>query len=371
MDSFSRSPRVMLYWQYSIYTILSPKDRAMSLSTETLMIFAGAGASKAVGPDRYPTTVEFFDALPSEVTSQPHFQHVDAFLRQSTGEQSLDIELVLWSLKELKEFCQASLDPQQLAGWMIQNGRFNSFGSNANIGSFRDIATANISQLDQLISQINKKVYDLYAQLPEQEALQKTWIPLLKGCATLAPRTEIITTNYDMIIESALDLEHVADNGWRGSVYRTLDTSLWSNPQSADTKGLLTKLHGSVNWSKQDQTIYVGDPTFKGQHENHAIIYPGFKGRPNEPLFLSFHEHLRRVVRSSRVAIFIGFAFRDPYINEIIASAITARTVCIVINPVRVQLPFDSPTTYYLESGFSEESVSKAIAHARDALSGA
>lgn len=342
----------------------------MSQSTETVLVFAGAGASKAVGPSRYPTTVEFFEALPEEVTRQPHFQHVDTFLRQTTGDQSLDIELVLWRLKELREFCLASLDLQQLAGWMIHSGRFNGSGMpNANIGNFRDVASTTIIQLDQLISQINKKVYDLYAQLPEPEALQKTWIPLLKACATLAPRTEIVTTNYDMIIESALDIEPIADNGWRGSVYRTLDTSLWSNLPSADTKGLLTKLHGSVNWSKQDQTIYVSDPTFKGQHENHAIIYPGFKGRPNEPLFLSFHEHLRRVVRSSRVAIFIGFAFRDPYINEIIASSITARTVCIVINPARVPLPFDSPVIHYLESGFNEESVARAISHARDALS--
>lgn len=140
------------------------------------------------------------------------------------------------------------------------------------------------------------------------------------------------------------------------------------NPAYRDTKGLLTRLHGSVNWSKDAETIYVGDPKFKGKHENHAIIYPGFKGRPNEPLFLSFHDHFRRVLRSSRVAIFIGFAFRDPYINEIISNSLTAQTVCIVINPVRVQLPFDLPTTSYLETRFDENAVASAIAIVRNAL---
>ncbi len=342
----------------------------MNASTDSILVFAGAGASKAVGPSQYPTTVEFFNALPAEVTSQPHFQHVETFLRTTTGQESLDIELVLWRLKELREFCHASLDPQNLAGWMIQNGRFNSPGSNAHVGSLREIAGTTIQHLDQLISQINKKVYDLYAKLPDQDSLKRTWIPLLSAISTLTPCTEIVTTNYDMIIESALGIEPVADNGWRGSVYRTLDTPLWQGPSSTHTKGLLTKLHGSVNWSKQGETIFISDPTFKGQHENHAIIYPGFKGRPAEPLFLAFHEHLRRTIQTSRVAIFIGFAFRDPYINEIIASSLTARTTCIVVNPSRVQLPFDLPTTHYVEAGFGEESVSQVISHAREALRG-
>jgi len=348
-----------------------PNNPYMSTFNESILIFAGAGASKAVGPTQYPTTVEFFNALPPEILEQPQFRHVDAFLRSTTGVECLDIELVLWRLKELKEFCQASLEPRHYAGWMIQNGRFNAAIANSNIGAFRDIANATTHQLDQLISQINKKVYDLYAQLPDKKALRRTWTPLLSACNTLSPRTEIVTTNYDMIVESALDLEPVADNGWRGSVYRTLDTSLWQGSTTTQEKGLLTKLHGSVNWSKQGDTIFVSDPTFKGQHENHAIIYPGFKGRPSEPLFLSFHEHLRKTIRTSRVAIFIGFAFRDPYINEVIAASITARTTCIVVNPSRVQLPFDLPKTHYIEAGFDEESVSQIVSFARAALSGA
>ena len=35
-------------------------------SKKTILIFAGAGASKAVSPDDYPTTVEFFKRLPKK-----------------------------------------------------------------------------------------------------------------------------------------------------------------------------------------------------------------------------------------------------------------------------------------------------------------
>lgn len=41
-----------------------------------------AGASKAVDPDQYPTTVEFFDRLPISVTTNLLFKSVVAFLMQ-------------------------------------------------------------------------------------------------------------------------------------------------------------------------------------------------------------------------------------------------------------------------------------------------
>jgi hypothetical protein len=335
----------------------------------TLLIFAGAGASKAVNPDQYPTTVEFFEALSDEIKNDPLFVHVEAFLRETLGNQRLDIELVLWRLQELKIFCENSLRRDQFSGWMIQTGRFALVQPSLSIGHFPHIANMQIEHLSNLISKINRKVYDLYAELPDEKDLARTWNPLLEGCAKLGIRTEIVTTNYDLIIESALDSNAVADNGWRGTVVRKLEIDAWTPISPGLTqRGMLTKLHGSVNWSRNNETIYVSDPTFKGKHENHVIIYPGFKGRPSDGAFLNFHEHFRRSLMASKVVIFIGFAFRDAYINEICDSSITSGTTCIVINPQAVRLPFTNGKAINIESPFDAESVKLALEHANDAL---
>ncbi|MCP5348021.1 MAG: hypothetical protein R3F41_10425 [Gammaproteobacteria bacterium] len=59
-----------------------------------IVVFAGAGASKAVAPEKYPTTVEFFDDLPEEITSNKLFQQVVEFLKEDSGKGPIDIELL-------------------------------------------------------------------------------------------------------------------------------------------------------------------------------------------------------------------------------------------------------------------------------------
>ena len=97
-----------------------------------------------------------------------------------------------------------------------------------------------------------------------------------------------------------------------------LNTALWDNPGEPldDGYGRLTKLHGSVDWKRENGEIICGTCDATGDI---PILYPGFKGDPEEEPFSKFHEHLRAVVREARAAIFIGFAFRDEYINGILS----------------------------------------------------
>ena len=50
-------------------------------NTKNITIFAGAGASKAVDPDQYPTTIEFFQNLPSTITDDNLFKSIVGFLK--------------------------------------------------------------------------------------------------------------------------------------------------------------------------------------------------------------------------------------------------------------------------------------------------
>lgn len=334
---------------------------------DSILIFAGAGASKAVDPETYPTTVNFFEKLPEHITSQPAFQSTVSFLREGNPDKVIDIELLLWSLKELKEFFTKAGSQSDIAGWMIQSGHIHRLAnlSSSNLGNFQEIARFSLHGIENLIDAINQRVYDLYGRPPSEEQLAKTWRPLLKGCSSITKRVEVITTNYDVVIESALGEPPIVDLGWKGSVFRTLDRSLWERHAPERSRGLLTKLHGSVHWGLDGETVYAEGPKFKGKHENHAIIYPGFKGRPESAIFTAFHEHFRREVRAAKALIFIGFAFRDPYINEILSEALMPGARCAVINPTRTDFPVKTADVQFIDEGFGESSVEKAIAWAR------
>ena len=101
-----------------------------------------------------------------------------------------------------------------------------------------------------------------------------------------------------------------------------LDTTLWDAPgEPIESKyGRLTKLHGSVDWQHENGNIIVGSSNFTGDHQNHLILYPGYKGEPDVEPFRKFHEHLQSVVQKAELAVFVGFAFRDEYINTILSN---------------------------------------------------
>ena len=327
----------------------------------TVVVFAGAGASKAIDPEKYPTTVEFFQRLPSGVTADPLFVEVRKFLENEAGTGRLvDIELLLWRLGELQNFCSAARDRNSMTGWMIKGNRLAAtLGlKNYNFGNLEQIAVAAADKIRDLITRIHAQVYDLYGQLPEPQQLESTWKqliePLLRSGATL----EIVTTNYDMILEVALDELNASaslpvDTGWRGTVQRTLDTTLWTRRrETPSSSGLLTKLHGSVNWTRNGDTIYVSDPTYKGSDKRHVIIYPGFKGRPTDPVFQSFHNHFADCLSRAVAAVFIGFVFRDEHINDLCDRALPTSATLIVIDPAEVVAhPFRRANAVHLGKG--------------------
>lgn len=103
------------------YHFLTPLRVASIMTPRTVVVFAGAGASKAVSADHYPTTVEFFSSLPQEVTSNELFKVVCAFLRKTLSDEAqIDIELLLWRLEELRAFCRAGADSSSVCGWCFE-----------------------------------------------------------------------------------------------------------------------------------------------------------------------------------------------------------------------------------------------------------
>jgi len=339
---------------------------------ETIVVFAGAGASKGVNPQRYPTTVEFFERLPEEIKQDQIFESVCAFLQERTGPGApMDIELLLWRLDELQAFCVGVTDPSSLPGWMVGSNRLAHAlnRTNETFGHLDRIARMASRRVEELTAKIHAQVYKLYGQLPERSELEATWLPLLEPLVRSGAVLELFTTNYDMILEAALDAlaankQSPVDTGWRGTVLRRLDAGLWTRRREPSSDGgLLTKLHGSVNWTRDGDTIYVSDPIFKGSHKRHVIIYPGFKGRPVDPIFQAFHNHLADALSRAVGVVFIGFAFRDDHINDLCDRALPTTARVAVIDPIdELKHQFQGAVPHHLGrgSGFNRSTAAEA-----------
>lgn len=296
-----------------------------------ILVFVGAGGSAAVDPEQYPTTIEFFNRLPPEITQLPLFKHVCGFLKtQKEDGQRIDIEEVLWRLNDLQNYFSLSRNTNTIAGWSMAENRVCQFNSNILPGGSKQfgdgINNIVVNYLTPLQKRINDLVHEFYVERPNPDKLSD-WTTLLRQLGRYGAIIEIFTTNYDLVLETAIEIDKAVINvktGRQSDSETRLDTTLWDTPGGLQRgHGLLTKLHGSVDWQRWNDTI-ICSRAYMGDQKGHAILYPGYKGEPNkeqldEELFAKFHEHLRAVAQEAMKALFVGFSFRDEYINSILS----------------------------------------------------
>ena len=312
-----------------------------------ILIFAGAGASYAIDKKQYPTTKEFLERLPNHITSNPLFSVFQNFCKKAGQE---DIEYLLWRLEEFIELCEKSTNTDEIEGYALHRSTgITQFPVHVHEGqlSLPDTITSPFlqflhfagSNLQELADGIKQQVHAFYSVEPQRGQLAP-WMHLLAECLKIDSHVEIFTVNYDVVIESVLknlNKDHWKNNlGWEDSSSGTvLDFRYWdegSRYYSLNTKDvLLTKLHGSVNWSRNNEKIHIGNPQFTGNLNNHALIYPGSKGWPDEQPFESFYNHLGRASDLATIAIFIGYAFRDEEIGILLSECANSEKVLKII----------------------------------------
>jgi hypothetical protein len=249
---------------------------------QRVVIFDGAGASKAVNAKQFPATKEFFERLPDEVTGDQYFQFVLRHLSHTYEQGSIDVEMVLWELQSLFNFFKLIADSRNVVGRAVNENILRKIHQSYNFGNLQSASNAMLGALGTTIGKINEQVYDLYSYEPSNKELSDKWTLLLSKLLNDGHIVDIFTTNYDLVIESALNHIGAAKLlndylGASGGLQKSIDLSNWQE-DSKRSLGLLTKLHGSLNWKRKAGSIYIGDSIFTGSHEKQAIIYPGFKG---------------------------------------------------------------------------------------------
>lgn len=346
-----------------------------------ILVFVGAGGSAAVDREQYPTTAKFFEKLPISIAEDILFKRVVERIEKTkpVGEP-IDIEEMLWDLNEIQEYLRAPENPETPVGWVMQQNFLQQLpGTHNKANELLDgLSRLEEERVASLISKVNRRVHRLYATLPSDPEKISDWVDLLRELSQIDPIIEIFTTNYDQVLEYVIEQAEIrVETGLQQRLGQgELNLNHWSTIDMDFPRkcGLLTKLHGSVNWHREDKRIVFGPSTLTGRSSDRAILYPGNKGEPKEEPFQTFHEHLRAVVQKAKVALFIGFAFRDDYINDILAR-LPPETFRYVITasdgePIDSRPPKNAPDSFrdscmHNREGLTAEAVVHCLRHMR------
>ncbi len=373
-----------------------------------ILVFAGAGASYAMCPDLFSTTAKFLERLSPYVKSHSWYDAAVKYLK--SNHEPIDIEAVLKLLDDMREYCDNSTSVGSFAGWVLREGLQSLKPSLQKRFKLPDLEEFLIQlqmtkrEVDELSNVIYTDLYRCYAPQPPSSRL-KDWISLLEAIASPCGSLEIFTTNYDCVLEEVINEsqqlvlnvpnEREAKDRVLGRRYDGrlpwIDLSYWcpSHSLPEGNRVRLTKLHGSVDWQREspyiavdnaaaeatdrllrgetegkqsiEQKILISRPNDTSSRYSDVLIYPGFKGESQEEPFVTFRDHFHRVVKETQAAIFIGYAFRDEYINEILSDLPEGIPRYVIDKEERPPFQTFLHDAAHFGDGFTHESVMACI----------
>jgi hypothetical protein len=158
---------------------------------------------------------------------------------------------------------------------------------------------------------------------------------------------EIFTVNYDLLLETALEMLGVPFfDGFAGVLRARFQSEMVESVPGADRDWLpsffvrLWKLHGSVNWVWENQQIVrLGQTAANGAA---AAIYPSdtkYEESRRVP-FVVLQDRFRRALYTPEtIALVSGYSFGDDHLNEMLFEAATRRERSEIVVFCRSKIP--------------------------------
>jgi hypothetical protein len=191
------------------------------------------------------------------------------------------------------------------------------------------LTATDLAQLEKTIretiaAQVNPDPSSFPEKLPHEDFVR--WIARMPR----AHPVEIFTTNYDVLIETALEAERVpAFDGFVGCNRPFFSHDSLTRPESAPGVAWtrLWKVHGSINWRldtvRGRPRVVRTDP-----HNQGEMILPShhkYDESRKQP-YSALLERLTRVLERDDAILFVcGYSFSDDHINAIIFDALEAK----------------------------------------------
>ena len=147
---------------------------------------------------------------------------------------------------------------------------------------------------------------------------------------------EIFTTNYDVLMEEALeDLEIPYYDGFVGSRRSFFDLRAVEDNLIPIHWSRLWKIHGSINWYQEDvagqKKVYRSSEI---KNDASHLIYPShLKYEESRKMpYLALIDQLNRFIRKkSSLLILSGYSFNDQHLNDTIVNALLANPTAMVL----------------------------------------
>lgn len=290
--------------------------QTLSQNKKPLGFFISAGCPLAVAmdKDKYPLIPDMrrlFDYVSEKLSSKTGTpSSYDTLIKElkATKKQKDNLEDVLSFVRSLKEVAQGG-------------------------GVVRGLKEDELIKLEKDICSLIVKKFSV--QLPNKETpyhkLAK-WISSIDRDKSI----EVFTTNYDLLIEQALEETGVPYfDGFVGSRQSFFDLRSVEENLIPSHWARLWKLHGSINWfQKLNNEVFRSDAFKNDEKEASYLIYPSHLkyDQSRKMPFLALSDQLSHFLKQPSAALIMcGYSFNDEHINDTIVNALKSNPTAIVI----------------------------------------
>lgn len=276
--------------------------------SKNIGFFMGAGTSCALGiPNIQQLTTEIETLLKADATILKNFQLIQKDLKTLITTRNVNIEDILNHIRRIRELTGES-DKK-----------------------YEGVSGKSASALDKEICKSIYKIIVEKEKLANFETTKKffAWLSILNRDFS----KEIFTTNYDLIIEKALEASHIPYfDGFVGSYepffwQESIDQFVGKNDLTQNWIRLW-KIHGSLSWfwqkdntSKSQKIIRIGKIEDIDTIKDELVIYPSkekYDSSRKQP-FIAYFDRLKNYLLSGELLfVLTGYSFSDQHINEII-----------------------------------------------------
>lgn len=205
-------------------------------------------------------------------------------------------------------------------------------------GDVRGLTESELLGLERDICSVIVKKLDV--ELPSQETPYHrlcNWI----GTIDRKVAIELFTTNYDLLMEQALeDSEVPYFDGFVGSRRSFFDLRAVEDSLIPIHWSRLWKIHGSINWYQETEKDQEGKDVKKVYRSSEIkenashLIYPShLKYEESRKMpYLALIDQLSRFIRKkSSLLILTGYSFHDGHLNDTIINALKANPTAMVL----------------------------------------
>ena len=206
----------------------------------------------------------------------------------------------------------------------------------------RGLTRKKLDELDRRICGLIHEVVN--KELPRQDTPYHRFALWANAIRREFP-VEVFTTNYDLLMEQALEECRVPYlDGFPGAHKPFFDPSLMELGSYLPEWIRLWKLHGSINWYQEERSADVWSDVYRG-HVSEAgskrVIHPSdqkYQESRRMP-YLALLDRLRSFLRESNAALVVcGYSFGDEHINDVIVEGLqrapTAVTFALMFGKV-------------------------------------